>query len=70
MMYQFFWQTTLRHRFLVPDVAIQSSGLIFKSRKVHEENGLKVLKLRPLKMRRQGTLEKLGTKKMVLKSSN
>jgi len=49
--------------YLVPDVAVQSSGLIFKSRKVHEEMGLKVLKPRPLKMRRQGILETLGTKR-------
>lgn len=33
--------------YFVPDVSIQSNGLIFKSRKVHEEKGLKVLKPRP-----------------------
>ena len=44
-------------------ISIQSSGLTFKSRKVHEEKGLKVLKPRPLTMRRQGTLETLRTKR-------
>jgi len=49
--------------YLVPDVAIQSNGLIFKSRKFHEEKGLKVSKRRPLKMRRQGALETFGSKR-------
>jgi hypothetical protein len=57
--------------YVVPDVAIQSSGLFFKSRKVHEEKGLKVLKPRLLKMRRQGRLETLGTKqRLSVKSQN